>query len=140
MKGRLTRGIARKCRATFRLQPQEVGNMEPDALQTCIETCLRCAEECEVNSRTCAELSGSDELAHCAALARDCAEFCRMAATFMQRGSHYSAEICRVCAELCDVCSSACREQDHAACHACAEVCHHCASECRHLTTAMICI
>ena len=114
--------------------------METDALQTCIETCLRCAGECEANSRTCSELAGSDELAHCAALARDCAEFCRMAATFMQRGSHYSAEICRVCAELCDVCSSACREQDHAACQACAEVCHACASECRHLTTAMICI
>jgi len=114
--------------------------MEPDALQACIETCLHCADECEANSRACGALPGSDELAHCIALAHDCAEFCRMAATFMQRGSHYSAEICRVCAELCDVCSAACREHDHAACQACAEVCHHCASECRHLTTAMICI
>jgi hypothetical protein len=121
-------------------KPQEVGTMEPDALQTCIEICLRCADHCEANARACREQTGADELAHCAALARDCAEFCRMAATFMQRGSHYSAEICRVCAELCDVCSAACREQDHAACQSCADVCHACASECRHLTTAMICI
>ena len=112
--------------------------MDHEQYISCVDTCLRCARECDRSAEACRREPVSDHLTECIALNLDCAEFCRTAAAIISRESHFSGEVCRVCAEICDVCAAECRRHEHEHCQRCAVECHECADECRRMTMAVI--
>jgi hypothetical protein len=98
-------------------------------MSRCIEDCLACYRECQMNaSLHCLELGGPHvEPAHFR-LMLDCVEACRSAAAMMLNGSPYAADHCRMCARICRNCARSCRELGDmddcaAACERCAETC-----------------
>jgi Domain of Unknown Function (DUF326) len=104
--------------------------------QSCIEACVRCAEECEHCGAACLDEQDVAKMAQCIRLDRDCAEICWTSAAFMSRGSRFAEEICRVCAELCEACGAECRKHKAEHCQRCAEACEACAEECRQMAGA----
>ena len=59
--------------------------------QSCIEACVRCAQECEHCADACLSEADVQAMAECIRLDRDCAEACWLAAAFMSRGSRFAA-------------------------------------------------
>ncbi len=104
--------------------------------QSCIDACVRCAQECEHCAGACLDESDVKMMAECIRLDKDCAETCWLAAGFMSRGSHFIADICRVCAEVCDACAAECARHKPDHCKRCAEACRKCAEECRKMSGA----
>ena len=101
--------------------------------QSCIEACIRCAQECEHCASTCLREADVKKMAECIRLDDDCGSICWSAAAFMSRGSQFAEEICRVCAEICDACGAECRKHKVDHCQTCAEACERCAEECRRM-------
>lgn len=105
--------------------------MSHDKFRSCIEACVRCAQECEHCTMACLQEDDVKQMARCIRLDADCAEICWGAASYMSRGSEFAQEICRVCAEICDACGDECNKFDMDHCQRCAKACHDCAEECR---------
>jgi len=106
--------------------------------QSCIEACVRCAQECEHCADACLGEKNVGRMAECVRLDKDCAEACWSAAAFMSRGSHFIHAICTLCAEICDACGAECRKREADHCLRCADECEHCAEECRRMAGAAV--
>jgi hypothetical protein len=110
--------------------------MSHEEHRSCIEACVRCAQECEHCADACLGEDNVREMAECIRLDKDCAEICWSAAGFMSRGSHFIHEVCRVCADICDACGAECRKHEMNHCQRCADACEACAEECRRMAGA----
>jgi hypothetical protein len=64
--------------------------------QSCIEACIRCAQECEHCANACLSEQDVKKMAECIRLDKDCAEVCWSAAAFMSRDSRFMQHICRI--------------------------------------------
>jgi hypothetical protein len=106
--------------------------------QSCIDACVRCAQECEQCAAACLGESDVNEMTECIRLDLDCAAICRMAAGFMSRDSRFAEAICDVCADICETCGTECEKHDVDHCQRCAEACHQCAEECRSMAGAAV--
>jgi hypothetical protein len=104
--------------------------------KSCIDACVRCAQECEHCATACLAEPDVKMMAECIRLDRDCAQMCWAAGGFMARGSEFDTDVCRLCADICEACGEECarHEQDH--CQRCAEECRACAEECRKMAGA----
>lgn len=107
--------------------------MPHDQHRSCIDACVRCAQECEHCARACLEEADITELAECIRLDHDCAHICWAAASLMSRGSPFADEICRLCADVCAACGSECAKHEMDHCRRCADACQRCANECRRM-------
>lgn len=105
--------------------------MTHNEYRTCIEACIKCAQECEHCFDACLKEADVASMAECIRLDKDCAEVCWSAAGFMSRGSEFINMICRICAEICDACGVECAKHDAEHCQSCATACKQCADECR---------
>jgi len=109
--------------------------MAHEQFRSCIDACVRCAQECEHCASACLSEPDVKSMAECIRLDVDCAEICWAAASYESRGSQFAHDICRVCAEICDACGAECEKHaghmEH--CRTCAEACRHCAEECRRM-------
>ena len=103
--------------------------------QSCIDACVRCAQECEHCLEACLGEQDVAAMAECIRLDNDCAEICWTAAAFMSRGSRSMHEICRICAEICEACGAECRKHEVEHCQRCADACEQCAEECRRMAS-----
>jgi hypothetical protein len=103
---------------------------------SCIEACVRCAQECEHCADACLGEKNVDEMAECIRLDKDCAAICWQAAGFMSRGSRFIHDVCQVCAEICEACGAECRKHEVDHCQMCADACDACAEECRRMAGA----
>jgi len=63
---------------------------------SCIEACVKCAEECE----HCGDMCIGENRPACARACIDCAASCWTAASFMSRGSKQMSAVCGVCRPL----------------------------------------
>lgn len=104
--------------------------------QSCIEACVRCAQECEHCANACLGEPDVKTMAVCIRLDRDCAAICWLAAAFMSRRSEFDTDICRLCASVCASCASECGKHMHDHCQRCAEACQKCAQECSNMAAA----
>jgi hypothetical protein len=104
--------------------------------QSCIDACLRCAQECEHCATASLDEQDLASMAECIRLDRDCADICFLAAAYMSRGSQFTEEICSICAEICDACGAECRKHKVDHCQRCADECERCAEECRQMSEA----
>lgn len=114
--------------------------MSHEKFKTCIDACVKCANECEHCATACLNENEVTKLAKCIEIERYCADLCRMSAAFMARSSeateHYARELCALCAHVCEDCAKECEkhnEMEH--CKACAEACRECAKECNAMST-----
>jgi len=106
-------------------------------VQSCIEACVRCAEECEHCAIACLNEPDPKPMARCIALDIDCAKICWDAAAYMCRGSEFMNQVCHLCATICDACGAECEKHQHIEhCRACAEACRRCAEACRRMAGA----
>lgn len=107
--------------------------------QTCIDACVRCAQECEHCGTACLKESNVMELTECIRLDKECAAACWYAAAQMSAGSTLVDAVCRLCADICQACAAECdRHADmHDHCRRCAATCHECADECRKIAGAI---
>lgn len=106
--------------------------MSHQKFQTCIDTCLACAVEC--NHCATEDLHEADikALVQCIQLDRECAVVCFAVAQLMSIGGEHAAHLCEACAVLCDACADECEKHAHLEhCRKCAEACRKCAEECR---------
>lgn len=104
--------------------------------ESCIEACIRCAQECEHCADACLSEREVAKMADCIRLDKDCAEICWSAAAYMSRGSQFSQGICRICADICEACGRECRKHKADHCQRCADECERCAEECRAMAGA----
>lgn len=112
--------------------------MAQQQYQSCIDACVRCAQECENCHDACLSEKDVAKMAECIRLDKDCAESCWTAAGFMSRGSRFAQDICRVCAEICEACGAECRKHKADHCQRCADECERCAEECRQMAGAAV--
>ena len=101
--------------------------MAHENFTSCIEACLRCAQECEYCGDACI---GRAEMANCVRTCRDRSELCWMCSGYMSRGSSLAVALCRVCAVACEVCATECGAHQAEHCKRCADACQRCAEEC----------
>ncbi len=98
-------------------------------MQTCIEACLRCYQECVAMSTShCLDLGGEHARPVHIQLMQSCAEICRATAHVLNIGSPHHRRLCADCAEICMDCGADCERLGQmdacvAACRACAEQC-----------------
>lgn len=93
-------------------------------LQTCIENCIACAEECRRFGKICEDEGDSILAATCFG----CANHCDRCIAVMNDGSNSH---CAHCAEICRKCAHACEESFDPEAATCAKVCKNCAEACR---------
>jgi hypothetical protein len=99
------------------------------ALNSCIEACRRCADQCDSLCKS--EQRQSVHSSLCLPLANNCSQFCRTTAGFMERGSRFVREIAGLCAEICDACIAECEAEHNQIVEQCVASCRNCANECR---------
>jgi hypothetical protein len=119
-------------------QHSEKKDMSHQENQSCIEACVKCAQECEHCGDACLGEKSVGDMVHCIRLDRDCAQACWMAAAFMSRGSEFMRGACELCAETCDACAEECMKHQNDHCKRCAEACSRCADECRKMAGAAV--
>jgi hypothetical protein len=107
--------------------------MSHEEHQSCIDACIRCAQECEHCADACLSERDVAKMAACIRLDKDCAEICWSVAAFLSRSSLFAQEMCRVCADICDACGQECRKHKMDHCQKCADECERCAEECRQM-------
>lgn len=106
--------------------------------RSCVDACMRCAQECEHCASACLDEPDVRDLAECIRLDLDCAKVCSLAVSFMSGGSSFSNDICRICAEICEACGAECRKHDMGHCQTCADACDACAEECRRMSDSVV--
>lgn len=105
--------------------------------QSCIDACIRAAQECEHCEAACLGESDVQSMGKCIRLDRDCAAICWQAAAFMSRDSRFANAVCRVCADICEACAAECEKHPHDHCRRCAEACRRCVEECSRMAGAV---
>lgn len=87
--------------------------MSHEKFQSCIDTCLDCATQCDHCDSECLKETDVKMLAKCIQLERECAEICFSAARMMALGSEHSGDVCNVCAEYSTRCAEECEKHTH---------------------------
>ena len=108
----------------------------PSSMQTCIQNCLDCFQECSHLIDHCLQKGGIHADPKHIKLLNDCAKICNLSADFMLRHSDYHDVTCKSCAEICIACAESCEamaEQDEMM-KACAQVCRKCAASCEEMS------
>lgn len=109
----------------------EEGGMTHQQYQSCLDACVRCAQECERCATACLLEPDPKAVAACIRLDKDCAAICWLAAAFMSRRSEFDTAVCGLCAAVCRACGTECESHESDHCRRCAETCRACAEECR---------
>ncbi len=85
---RLCMDTADVCIATYRIASRRTGGdrqLIRTMLAACVETCMRCADECEFHG------DAHGHCRRCAAACRDCADACRAALVVLNEEAHHDS-------------------------------------------------
>lgn len=119
------------------------GNVDRDALATCIEACSGCADSCTSCADACLSEDQVAELRKCIRLNLDCADVCDATARLLTRQTEYDAPVSKAqleaCRQACATCAEECEghAEHHEHCRLCAEACRSCEQACERLLDAM---
>ena len=119
------------------------GNVDRDALATCIEACSGCADSCTSCADACLSEDQVAELRKCIRLNLDCADVCDATARLLTRQTEYDAPVSKAqleaCRQACATCAEECERhaEHHEHCRLCAEACRSCEQACERLLDAM---
>jgi len=108
--------------------------MTNQKLQSCIDACIECGQECDNCATECLHEEDIALMVQCIETDRVCAEACYATARLLSVGGEYASAFCQACAEICDACAKECEkhaEHGIAHCARCSASCRRCANECR---------
>ena len=123
--------------------PRDLGGVDRNRLQACIEACVECAQVCTACADACLSEKMVADLAKCIRTNLDCADICDTTARVLSRHTGYDAHITRAvldaCAQACQSCGDVCAEHStmHEHCRICAESCRNCEQASRDLISAL---
>lgn len=101
-----------------------------DAMQACIEQCLKCHGTClSMAMNHCLQVGGKHTEPTHFELMMACAEMCRTSANMMLIGTELHKDTCRLCVEFCEKCASNCEAVGDM--EECIQQCRACAGHCR---------
>ncbi len=119
--------------------PKDLGGVDRDKLQACIEACVDCAQACTACADACLSEDSVADLTKCIRTNLDCADVCDTTGRVLSRHTGYDADLTRAvlgtCAAACKACGDECGQhaEMHEHCRVCAETCRRCEQACRDL-------
>ncbi|WP_030265609.1 four-helix bundle copper-binding protein [Streptomyces violens] len=123
--------------------PTGLGRVTREALVTCIDQVLECAQACTLCADACLAEEHMSELRRCIRTDLDCADVCNATARVLSRYGGDDADVVRdvleTCATVCLACGAECERhaKTHEHCAVCAEACRRCAEACRALLATL---
>ena len=123
--------------------PKDLGGVDPQKLQECIEACFECAQACTACADACLSEDMVAELTTCIRTDLDCADVCDTTRRVLSRHTGYDANLTRsvldACAVACKACGDECAQhaEMHEHCRICAEACRRCETACRDLIASL---
>jgi hypothetical protein len=123
--------------------PRDLGDVDREKLQHCIEACLECQQACTACADACLSEKMVGDLTKCIRSNLDCADICATTGRVLSRHTGYDAHITRTileaCAQACQSCGDNCNEHSsmHDHCRVCMESCRTCEQACRDLLASL---
>ncbi|MFI8993176.1 four-helix bundle copper-binding protein [Streptomyces sp. NPDC053542] len=123
--------------------PVDLGRAGREALVSCIDQVLECAQACTVCADACLAEEQPAELRRCIRTDLDCADVCAATARVLSRYTGEDAgmvrDVLETCATVCLACGAECERhaKTHEHCAVCAEACRSCADACRALLATL---
>ena len=123
--------------------PKDLGGLDRQKLQECIEACFECAQACTACADACLSEDMVAELTKCIRTNADCADVCDTTGRVLSRHTGYDANLTRAvleaCAAACKACGDECSQhaEMHEHCRVCAEACRRCEAACRDLISSL---
>ncbi len=123
--------------------PKDLGGVDRQKLQECIEACYECAQACTACADACLSEDMVAELTKCIRSNLDCADVCDTTGRVLSRHTGYDANLTRAvleaCAAACKACGDECagHAEMHEHCRICAESCRRCEQACRDLIASL---
>jgi Domain of Unknown Function (DUF326) len=119
--------------------PKDLGGVDRQKLQTCIDACIECGQACTACADACLSEDMVADLTTCVRTNLDCADVCEATGRVLSRHTGYDANLTRAvleaCAAACKACGDECGRHAgmHEHCRLCAEACRRCEAACREL-------
>ena len=123
--------------------PKDLGRVDRQKLQQCIEACYECAQACTACADACLSEDRVAHLVKCIRTCLDCADVCDATGRVLSRHTGYDANLTRAvleaCATACKACGDECAKhaEMHEHCRISAESCRRCEQACRELISAL---
>ncbi|GAB3325635.1 four-helix bundle copper-binding protein [Geodermatophilus aquaeductus] len=123
--------------------PKDLGGVDRQKLQECIEACFECAQACTACADACLSEDMVAELTTCIRTNLDCADVCDTTGRVLSRHTGYDANLTRAvleaCAAACKACGDECARhaEMHEHCRVCADSCRRCEAACRDLISSL---
>jgi hypothetical protein len=123
--------------------PGDLGDIDRDALASCISACVDCAQACTACADACLSEDMVTGLTKCIRSDLDCADICEATGRVLSRHTGYDATITHAmlaaCATACRACGNECQlhADMHEHCRVCAEACRLCEAACNELFGAI---
>ena len=123
--------------------PKDLGGVDRQKLQECIEACFVCAQACTACADACLSEDMVAELTKCIRMNLDCADVCVTTGRVLSRHTGYDANLTRsvleACAAACKACGDECagHAEMHEHCRVCAEACRRCEAACQELISSL---
>ena len=123
--------------------PGDLGDIDRDALASCIRACVDCAQACTACADACLSEDMVAGLTKCIRSDLDCADICEATGRVLSRHTGYDATITHAmlaaCATACRACGDECQlhADMHEHCRVCAEACRRCEAACNELFGAI---
>ncbi|POX38599.1 four-helix bundle copper-binding protein [Streptomyces sp. Ru73] len=124
-------------------RPVAVGQADREALVSCLDQVLECAQACTVCADACLAEEQVAELRRCIRTDLNCADVCHATARVLSRFTGEDADLVRdvleTCATVCLACGAECERHAsmHEHCAVCAEACRNCADACQALLATL---
>jgi Domain of Unknown Function (DUF326) len=123
--------------------PKDLGAVDRQRLQACIDACIECAQACTACADACLSEDMVADLTTCIRTNLDCADVCDTTGRVLSRHTGYDANLTRAvleaCAAACKACGDECGQHAgmHEHCRLCAEACRRCEAACRELVGSL---
>lgn len=126
----------------LRTYPQDLGDVDHQALLECINACVACSQACTACADACLGEEMVGELTKCIRTNLDCADICETTARVLSRHTGYDANLTRATLEACHIACSTCADECekhtmHEHCSVCATACRRCEEACAALLLSL---
>lgn len=127
----------------LRTYPKELGSVDREKLQACIEACFECAQACTACADACLGEDQVAQLARCIGANLDCADVCDVTGRVLSRHTGSDPNVTRAmlttCAAVCRSCGDECDRHAgmHEHCRVCRDSCRRCEQACNELLAAL---
>ena len=119
------------------------GNIDGEALASCVEGCFECAQACTACADACLAEDMVADLRRCIRTDLDCADICAATGAVLSRQTEPTQDMIRrqveALATACKTCAAECEQHAsmHEHCKVCGDACRRCEQACERLLQAV---